>query len=121
MNVLIRVLAGIGGHAQWEWGDGVQWGDGGGGRIGGQVAKVWAESWETARDCGVGGGGVAKGAVEDTLPSNPPLLSTPRLPLTDSDKGEEPALPDWLVTQLIPTQPRHSSARDAVMGRVGMN
>lgn len=28
MSVLVRVLAGIGGHTQWKWGDGVWWGDG---------------------------------------------------------------------------------------------
>lgn len=87
MNVLIRVLAGIGGHAQWEWGWG-QWGGWGvGGRIGGQVAKVWAESWETSKGLWCGGGSGC-GGNGDTLPFNPPLLSTPAAPLTDSDKGE---------------------------------
>lgn len=92
MNVLIRVLAGIGGHAQWEWGDGVQWGDGGWGSNRGPGGKSVGESWETSKGLWCGAWGVAKGAMEGT-PFHLTLHSSapPAAPLTDSDKGEEPA------------------------------
>lgn len=73
-------------------GMGYSGGMGAGGRIGGQVAKVWAESWETSKGLWCGGWGVAKGAMEGT-PFHLTLHSSapPAAPLTDSDKGEEPA------------------------------
>lgn len=52
MSVLVRVLAGIGGHTQWKWGVGYGEGMGSGGLIEGQMTKVWAASWETRKELG---------------------------------------------------------------------